>query len=269
MDNHPAWCPTGAMTTQHKGINMRHVTYLLALAVLCAACVAQADTRLVYSGDQDNFVVSVRPGEVRIDADGDGWQLYRQDSNTLFAVDPAHDSYRRMDEDTAAILQQRMAELRAKIEAQLKQLPKDRRDIARAILADKVPGFSPESQQVSLQPTGDYDEVAGVRCEITQVIRDGEAAERMCIASADALGLSDAEFDTLKAMFGLMHSMLAGTGFENIGLPYMQLSGMPVRFHAPQGDTQRTLISVSHDSLDDALFTLPDDLHEQAPVVNH
>lgn len=248
---------------------MQHAIRLLALAALCAACVAQADTRLVYSGDQDHFVVSVRPGDVRINAPGDGWQLYHRDNNTLYAVDPTHDSYRRMDEDTAAVLQQRMAELRAKIEAQLKKLPPQRRDIARSILANKVPGFNPKPQSVSLQPTGQYDEIEGIRCEITQIIRGGEAAERMCIASADALGLSDAEFDTLKAMFGLMHSMLAGTGFENIGLPYLQLSGMPIRFHAPNGDAERVLISVSHDTLDDELFTLPEGLHEQSGAVSN
>lgn len=244
---------------------MHRISALIAVILAFAACAAQADTRLVYKGDKGKFVVSIRPGEVRIDDTGAAWQLYRKKTNTIFAVEPTKRSYTRMDEDIAAALQQRMAALRAKIEAQLSKLPPQKRDIARAALAEQVPAFSNKPQTVGLEHTGEYDRVAGIKCEIVQVIRGGEAAERMCVASAAALGLSGAEFDTLKAMYGLMHTMLAGTGFESVGLPYLDLAGMPIRFHSPDGGAKRTLVRVSHEPLDDSLFDIPDTFAQQVP----
>lgn len=244
---------------------MHKTICLLALVLTCVACVAQADTRLVYSGDSGQFVVSIRAGEIRIDDTNGGWQLYRKKANTIYAVDPSKNSYTRMDEDVAATLHERMANLRAKIEAQIEKLPPNRRDIARSVLQDQIPGFTGKPQKVTLDSTGGHDKVSGIKCEIVQVVRDGEPAERMCIATAAALGMPDDEFATLKAMFGLMHTMLAGTGFEAVGLPYLDLSGMPIRFHARKGHAQRTLTQVAHTALDDKLFRVPDTYIEQIP----
>jgi len=99
-------------------------------------------------------------------------------------------------------------------------------------------------------------------------MRSGEPAEHMCIASAAALNLSDAGYDTMMAMFNLMHTMLAGTGFTAAGLPWLDLPGIPVRFHAPTGDAMRTLVGVSHETLDDSLFEIPATFIEQTPE-NH
>src|SRR5699024_1375395 len=141
----------------------------------------------------------------------------------------------------------------------------ERRDIARSVLAEQIPGFTGKAQKVTLDATGGHDEVSGIECEIVQVVRDGEAAERMCIATAAALDMPADEFATLKAMFSLMHSMLAGTGFEAVGLPYLDLAGMPIRFHANNGEAQRTLSQVSHEALADQLFQVPDTYIEQIP----
>lgn len=244
---------------------MRIMIRLLALILFCAACAAQADTRLVYEGANGDYVVSIRPGEIRIDDTGAAWQLYREQGNTIFAVNPETQSYTRMDEDVAATLRQRMDALRAKIEAEIQKLPPERRDIARAVLAEQIPGYSGKPQQVSLDRTGTMDQVAGIECEVVQVVRNGQPAERMCVASAEALGLSEAGFQTVTAMFGLMHKMLAGTGFEAMGMPYVNLNGMPIRFHDPAGGASRTLTAVSHKKLDDALFGIPNTFIEQVP----
>lgn len=244
---------------------MHTITRLIAIALMCAAVTAQADTRLVYDGEDGQFIVSIQPGEIRIDYTGSAWQLYRKENNTIYAVNPSKQSYTRMDKSVAAILHKRMAALRERIEAQLKRLPPQRRDIARAVLAEQLPGFTGKPQSVSLNRTGQYDHVAGIKCEIVQVIRGGEPARRMCVASAEALGLSEAGYDTLKAMFDLMHTILAGTSFQAVGLPYLDLSGMPIRLHSADGSAKRTLISVSHEPLKDSLFNIPDSYEERVP----
>lgn len=244
---------------------MTKITHLIAILLVVVASVAQADTRLVYEGAGGSFIVSMRPGEVRIDDASGAWQLYRQADNTIFAVNPDDNSYTRMDEDVAATIRQRMAALRQKIEAQIQLLPPSKQDVARAVLSEQIPGFGDEPHSVALDRTGQQDSVADIPCQIVQVVRDGQPGETLCVATPDALGISDASFETVTAMFDLMHTMLEGTGFETVGLPYLSLSGMPVRFHDPATDAQRTLVSVSHEPLDDALFDIPDTFVEYAP----
>src|SRR5699024_7980294 len=130
-------------------------------------------------------------------------QLYREQSNTIFAVNPAKKSFTRMDESVATALQRQMAALRDKIETRIQQLPPEQRDVARAAMAEQIPGFSNKPQDVSLDRTGQTDEVAGIECEIVQVIRNGQPAERMCVASAAALDMTEDGFQTMTAMFSL------------------------------------------------------------------
>lgn len=243
---------------------MRKSTTLIAFVLLLIACVAQADTQLVYAGADGEHVVSIRAGEIRIDDTGSAWQLYRRQSNAIYAINPQQQSYTRMDESVAAVLQQQMQALREKIENRIRQLPPQQRDIARAALAEQIPGFASGKQHIKLSHTGQADQVAGVDCAIVQVIRNGSAAERMCVATPTALGLTETEFGTVRAMFSLMHAMLAGTGFEAVGLPYFNLKGMPVRFQARAGKQRRTLVRVSHKPLADQLFEIPPDFSEKS-----
>ncbi len=245
---------------------MTKLYYLIALLLISiAGTVAAADTRLVYEGAGGTFTVSMRPGEVRIDDASGNWQLYRQSSNTIYSVNPADNSYTRMDEDVATAIGRQMADLRQQIEAQIQQLPASQRDVARSVLAEQILGLGDAEHSVALDRTGREDNVAGVNCRIVQVVRDGDPGETLCVATPDALGVSDASFDTMKAMFRLMRTMLEGTGFEAVGLPYLNLSGMPIRFHDTVSEQQRTLVRVSHDTLDDALFDIPNTYIEQAP----
>src|SRR5699024_6630673 len=122
------------------------------------------DTRLVYEGDGGQFEVFIRPGEIRINAADEAWQLYREQTNTIFAVDPANSLYTRMDENVAATLHRRMAgrprrhghkiravaELRDRIEAQIRELPEDRQDIAREALAEQIPAFGEHPDDIGL-----------------------------------------------------------------------------------------------------------------------
>jgi len=129
---------------------MLRIAYLFASCLLAVASIAQADTRLVYEGDGGQFEVFIRPGEIRINAADEAWQLYREQTNTIFAVDPANSLYTRMDENVAATLHRRMAELRDRIEAQIRELPEDRQDIAREALAEQIPAFGEHPDDIGL-----------------------------------------------------------------------------------------------------------------------
>ena len=229
------------------------------------AGVAQADTTLTYVGASGQYKVYVTPDAVRIDGDGSGWQLYKRNDPAIISVSPQDQTYTRLDKNTAGEIRHQMDALRARIENRLQQLPADRRPAARAAMAEKIPGLDGRKQSIGLDHTGATDKVDGISCDVIQVVRGGQPADKMCVASAKALGLSSASFDTVKSMFALLRDMLSGTGLEGIGLPYRNLSGMPIRFQDSLSGEQRALAALNHKHIPDSRFSIPDNYMEQKP----
>lgn len=240
---------------------------LAAIAGLLGAGAAGADTTLVYDTGAGDFVVKIRPGEIRIDDASERWQLYRADKQTIYSVDPAQKSYVQMDKQAAGAIKAQMQTLRENMEKQLSRLSEAQQAQARAMMAQQVPGLGGEQSETTIEATGGTDTVAGKRCRKMQTLRDGKPQESLCVASAKTLGMAGAEFETVESMFSLMQSMLAGTGLEHIGLPYLSLDGMPVRYQDPNSGNTRTLKRISHESLPDLAFDIPASYTPQSPQI--
>ncbi len=236
---------------------------LLALLV-AAAAPALADTTLIYAGPGGRYSVYMRPQDVRIDGDGPRWQLYHAGKPVLVSVSPKNRTYTRLDQHVAGAIRQRMNALRRHIQNRIAQLPPSQQAAARAAMTSQVPGVAGGTQTVGLDRTGVRDRVAGVPCQIIQIVRNGQPAHSMCVASAQALGISSAAFHTVQSMFALLKRMLAGTGLQGIGLPYRSLKGLPVRFIDSISGQRRSLIRVSHAPIPAARFKIPDDYVETA-----
>lgn len=242
----------------------RTVTLLLLAGIGAAAGTAQADTTLTYQGASGAFTVDMRPGAVRIDDASRQWQLYKDDTKAIFSIDPNERTYTRLDRNTASVIRQRVDALRAQIENRVQQLPQEQRATARAAMLQSVPGLDTRDQKIGLDRTGRNDTVAGVECEVVQVVRDGKPAETLCVATPKALGISKASFESVTSMFSLMQTLLAGTGFETAGLPYLSLSGMPVRFTDTNTGERRQLVSVAHKDVSERRLSIPEDYVETA-----
>ncbi len=221
------------------------------------AMAASDDTTLVYQGASGRFTVDIQPGEVRIDDTSGQWQLYDQSEKAIFSVNPSDRTYSRLDQSTASNIRSRVDTLRAQVEAKVQQLPENQQATARAALLQSMPALDSSEHKLGLDYTGRTDTIAGVKCEVVQVVRDGKPAESLCVAKAQALGISDKSFASVQSMFKLMQTMLAGTGFEAAGLPYLSLSGLPLRFTDTNTGERRQLISVDHKPLQDTHFAIP------------
>lgn len=249
---------------------MRRITHqsaalLIAAVSLAGIATAQADTTLTYAGADGQYKIYLTADAIRIDGDNQQWQLYRADDPAIVSVDPQHRTLTRLDKRTAGDIRQQMDSLRVRVESRLSKLPPAKRKAARAAMSARIPGLNKKDQTVGLDHTGNQDTVAGVPCEIVQIVRGGQPADQMCVASRDALDISDASFSTLKSMFKLLQNMLKGTGLEGIGLPYKHLSGMPIRFIDSVSQEQRSLVAVSHAGIPDNRFDIPKSYVEQHP----
>ncbi|WP_353175479.1 DUF4412 domain-containing protein [Salinisphaera sp. T5B8] len=244
-------------------IRIRRTAAAFVLAGLSAvAAIAHADTTLTYQGASGAFTVDMRPGAVRIDDASPQWQLYRENDKAIFSIDPKERTYTRLDSDSASVIRQRVDALRAQIENRVQQLPEDQQATARAAMLQSVPGLDTRNQKIGLDRTGREDRVAGVKCEVVQVVRDGQPAETLCVATPKALGISKDTFASVTSMFSLMQTLLAGTGFETAGLPYLSLSGMPVRFTDTNTGERRQLVDVSHKRVSERRLSIPEDYVE-------
>lgn len=249
---------------------MRHIVcqtaaVLIGIGVLTGLSSAQADTTLTYAGPDGQYKVYLSADAIRIDGDDRQWQLYHADDPAIISVDPEHRTLTRLDERAAANIRQRMDSLRARVESRLEQLPPAKRKAARAAMSARIPGLNKADQEVGLDRTGHQDTVAGVPCDIVQLVRGGQPADQMCVASRDALSVSTDSFDTLKSMFKQLQGMLKGTGLEGIGLPYQNLTGMPIRFVDSVSQEPRSLVSVAHTHIPDSRFDIPKNYVEQRP----
>lgn len=240
-------------------------TAALLIGVLTGLSTAQADTTLTYAGADGQYKVYLTADAIRIDGDDQQWQLYRADDPAIISVDPSHRTLTRLDERAADDIRQQMNSLRARVESRLEQLPPAKRKAARAAMSARIPGLDKADQNVGLDHTGNQDTVAGVRCDIVQLVRGGQPADQMCVADRDALSVSEASFDTLKSMFKQLQGMLKGTGLEGIGLPYQNLTGMPIRFVDSVSQERRSLVSVTHAHIPDSRFNIPKSYVEQRP----
>ena len=235
----------------------------LGLAVFAGPGSALADTTLTYTGPSGTHDVAITPEAVRIDDDGQ-WQLYRAGDPAILSVDPAERTYTRLDRGSAARIRSQMDQMRSRMEQRLSRLPEGKRTAARVAMADEIPGMG-GTGRVGLEATGARDTVGGVPCKVYQVIRNGAAADTMCVASAGALGLSGTSYETVQSMFALLQEMLEGTGLEGIGLPYQSLDGMPIRFIDSVSGEQRVLSRVSHAPVPDSRFDIPRTYVEERP----
>lgn len=244
----------------------RAVIALVACGLVGVFATAAADTTLTYAGSNDQYTVYMTDTAIRIGGDDAGWQLYRQDDPAIISVTPTDQTFTRLDKRSAVQIRQQMDSLRARVESRLSQLPPAQRKAARQAMSARIPGLDSRSESVGLEHTGSKDEAAGVSCEVVQIIRGGQPADRMCVARRDSLDISKASFATLKSMFTLLQAMLKGTGLEGIGLPYQNLAGMPVRFIDSVSQEQRSLVSVTHTDIPDDRFDIPDSYIEQQPI---
>lgn len=240
-------------------------SFILASAALMGFSSAQADTTLTYTGPDGQYKVYMTAEAIRIDGDDQQWQLYRKSDPAIVSVDPKQQTVTRLDQRAAVDIRQEMDNLRARVETRLGKLPPAQREAAKAAMSARIPGLDKKSETVGLDHTGRKDSVAGVSCEVIQIVRGGQPADQMCVASRSALDISKSSFATLQSMFKLLQSMLKGTGLEGIGLPYQNLSGMPVRFLDSVSQEQRTLVSVSHQSIAASRFDIPKSYVEQRP----
>ncbi len=234
-------------------------------AALASACLwtltAKAETTLTYADQKNNaaqaFVIKIKPPHLRMDEAGGMWMLYDSQADVLFAVNPANQSYTRMDSSKA----QQLGGMMDMMQEQLKNLPPEQRAAMEKMMGRSMTGNKPKVEYVM---TGAKREVSGVPCEVGQLVSNGKLRHEFCVAEPKALGMPSADYAVMTKMFVLMGQMREAAGglFDRDMPDPSEMKGVAVESNGPQGGHQR-LSKVGHDPIAAEQFKIPTNYRQE------
>ncbi len=233
----------------------------LLLAALLAPTLGAADTRIHMTSDIDgdfDSVISVRDGHMLMEADGRGdtSMLFTADSGNLTVINHTRKSYMTVDDKTMDQMQGQLNAAMQQMQEQLKNMPEEQRKMIMSRMPEMMGMEDKPKATYSVKKTGDKDTVADVSCHTMEVMKDGRPEGVGCIASADAMGIADKDFDTMVAMFNRLKSM-AGR-FSNDDTPDLQaLGGFPMRMTDANGRVTTQVTRIETGKLDKTMFQVP------------
>jgi hypothetical protein len=261
-----------------------HTVPAMAIAlVLGFSTAAQADIALRFT-DADRAsgsTLMIKGDKVRMEeheADGSTvYSLFDGDTRTLTMVIDEERSYAQLTEEglraQAQHVRQMQEEFLAQMRQQMAHMPPDQRQMMEqqmrqmgidpALLSGQD-APTPDLASLKTRPTGETRTIGGVRCEGMDVMLEGQRTNELCVARPGAVGMSDADFRTLRSLFAFMHSLseiavsMGGPFAGDMGTEMLpDVDGVPVMVRNLEDGSTITLESVSTDPLPAELFTIP------------
>lgn len=241
---------------------LRNLALAASGAYACVASMAvQAETTLTYV-DQNNsaaeaFVINVQAPYLRMNEAGGMWMLYDSQADVLYAVNPADQSYTKMDRAMA----QQLGGVMDAVEEQMKNLPPEQRAaieqmMGRSMLKNKA--------KTEYALTGAKRKHAGVECNVGHLIRAGKAKHEFCVADPKALGMSNDDYAVMTKMFELMAALRdsAGGMFSQDMPDPTQMKGVAIESNGRKAGHQ-IISKVSHDKIAAEQFKIPSNYRQE------
>jgi hypothetical protein len=250
-------------------VSRRIIGGIATVAVLLAAQPVSADATLIVQGsDGLRSMIQLRGGKGKMSAAGvDEYVVYDAGSRTITYVEPAQRQYTQVTEaelqsglQTAAGIRETVAPYMAEMLAGLP--PEQRRMIEQrmgAFPGAPAAGSKPQAVQVKTVARGSHI-IAGLQCKASGIVKNGQPAAEVCMATGPSGKLSKQDFDTLQAMVAFSRGM-AGSAGNMLGAQAKQLDflvtdidGVPVAVRDLESGKRYEVTAVSDAALSDGLF---------------
>jgi hypothetical protein len=250
-------------------ISRRIIGGIATVAVLLTAQPASADATLIVQGsDGLKSMIQLRGGKGKMSAAGvDEYVVYDAGSRTITYVEPAQRQYTQVTEaelqsglQTAAGIRETVAPYMADMLAGLP--PEQRRMIEQrmgAFPGTPAAGSKPQADQVKTVARGSHI-IAGLQCKASGIVKNGQPAAEVCMATGPSGKLSKQDFDTLQAMVSFSRVM-AGSAGSMLGAQAKQfdflvtdIDGVPVAVRDLESGKRYEVTAVSNAALADGLF---------------
>ncbi|ANO52477.1 DUF4412 domain-containing protein [Woeseia oceani] len=155
------------------------------------------------------------------------------------------------------------------IEAMTAQMQKEMEDILasvpaeqRAMVEEQMQGMLAQEPDttaaINVRRTGRTDRVAGYDCHEAEVTIDGSSnTELVCIATAEELGISQADYTTLNAAMRGIAEIAAMSPQAGASADLSRMGGIPIRTHNLAQDYRTALTTIAHEAIDSARLAIP------------
>jgi|GEM_PF-2889574 len=198
--------------------------YLTAIVLLSLSQYAVADATLNYSQSQTgskpySFTFMLREQRLRVNESGSGRiNLFKQLGPEFISYNPQN---QQLDLINPAILKarveeldqqrhQRIKQIETDLQQKLTQMSEQEQEIGEALLNQiKYPASYGEHTQIKVIPLKDRKTVAGIECQVYQLVKQQQRIKEFCMAPAEALGLSQQDYQTLRSFYAFDYSMVS------------------------------------------------------------
>lgn len=237
-------------------------------AMMLATLPVYADATLVVQGsDGLKSMIQVRNGKGKMSAAGmDEYIIYDTGAATITYVEPQQRRYTQMSEDTleaniqmAGNIQKTVAPYMADMLGSLS--PAQRRIIEQRMGATPGPPAAGHETEVDTRTIArGRQTVAGLHCNASDIVKNGQPAAEVCMATTASGKLSKQDFATLEAMViftrGIASSArgLLGDLGEQFEFLAVNVDGVPVAVRDLEHGKRYQVTAVSDAVLSDALF---------------
>ncbi|HVY82474.1 MAG TPA: DUF4412 domain-containing protein [Steroidobacteraceae bacterium] len=183
--------------------------------------------------------------------------------HAMYVLDPAHQSYRKIDKATVDQMAAKLADARKQMQAAMANMPPERRAMMEKMLG-QLGGAAGEGAKRTLKKTGRTETVAGIACTVWEVSVGGEKVEELCAAPAASVTGGAEMMKTLREvgemLKGFTQSFGAGSQFDGGWRDMETLNGVPVLTRDFSGGkvTSETRLTVARkESIPAAQFEVP------------
>ena len=261
----------------------------LILGLGSTAVLADATLRFTETHADAGSTLMIREGKVRLEErEADGSMIYSLFDRELRTLTMIMDEERSYAELTVAALEAQADQVREMQEGFLRQMREQMETMPpeqRAMMEQQMRQMGidpamlsghdtpvPDLSSLETRPTGERRTVGGVTCQGMDVHLGGELTNELCVAQPGDVGLSDADFNTLRDLFEFMQSLsevamaMGGPFAADMGAEMLPvLDGVPVLVRNLGDGSEVRLQSVATDRLSDDLFLIPADYQRVDP----
>jgi hypothetical protein len=189
-------------------------------------------------------------------------------NRAMYAIDPKSKSYRVIDQATVDKMGATIADARKKMEAQMANMPPERRAMMEKMLGQMggAPGATAQAAKRTLKNTGRAETVAGIKCTVWEASVDGKKEEELCAAKPGSISGGDEVMKTLREIGEMMKGFTESFGqhMRNAAAqPWNDMEtidGVPILtrdFENGKATSERRLTAARKESVPGSQFEVP------------